>query len=161
MLISQAAKGIRHQVIVLIKMAVNQFCPAWRTKRCKYFDENGACNKGWQCRFAHIDKEGNDAHQYYDPIQQTYVMGPRERKPKRRSEDSPDFYIGEVGDMEECGEDDNTDEVGAMAMSREEEEIGLGIRLQPHFGTYRGIGAKYVGSKLINVLKYDTAKIKK
>ena len=120
-------------------MPINSSCSAWRTKPCKFFAETGACTKGAECRFAHIDEGGNDVHEYFDPSEQSFKRRHGEQKQEGPSEDYPHIYLDENGEMEEpCGEEVNMNEVGAMAEPCEEGEKG--VRLQPHFGIFEGIG---------------------
>ena len=98
--VSQTAKAIRFLVCLLSRMPIDASSSAWRTKPCKFFAEWGRCSKGSDCRFSHLDAEGNDLHEYpevNDEDQAKYEL----QRLKAFQEESEEFDFEEVGEKEE------------------------------------------------------------
>ena len=87
------------------------------------------CSKGAECRFAHIDEQGNDVHNYPEVDEQDLAKYDAQLQ-KALQEDFEEFDLNEVGEKEE-----SCDEEGSF-------------RLPPHLGIYEGIGPQYVALNL-------------
>ena len=103
-------------------MPVNSSSPAWRTKPCKFFAEKGTCSKGADCRFSHIDAQGNDHHEFFD---QFGIDSDIDHEQQNQVALQANFEEEDRDSVEE--KEESCDEEGRF-------------RYHPHFGIYEGFG---------------------
>ena len=108
-------------------MVVGSEARAYRTKPCKYFVQNGACFKGSECVFQHINPETGEDEHLLVSLAEAFNEGEDDQQ---EYADTLDQLAGEVEDEAQVHSQGRSS--GQGAMEHEENKV----KDFPHLGLY-------------------------